>query len=212
MPNITQIEVFNQPTELYIPLSVAQPTTVTTVASPNSQSTLEDMITLVEKDILVNALGLTIYNELQTALNDLLAADQKWRDLVEGVEYDGKIWEGLNTNYSLLAFAIYYMFVNQNTQFLTAVGVGQPNAQNSTIVTPFYKLTNAWNKFTSKYQDGATESPNITYSGGVYFEDWFSQSESVYVSLYRFLVDKKDDYGWDLSNFTYYDKINSFGL
>lgn len=212
MPNITQIEVFNNPNEIYIPLSIAQPTTVTTVASPNNKTALEQMITLVEKDILVNALGLDIYNELQTALNDLPNADQKWRDLVEGVEYDGKIWEGLESDYSLLAFAIYYMFVNQNTQFLTAVGVGQPNAQNSTIVTPFYKLTNAWNKFISKYQDGALESPNITYTKGVYFEDWLDSSGNVYVSLYQFLLDKREDYGWELANFTYYENVNSFGL
>lgn len=212
MPNITQIEVFNKPTELYIPLSVAQPTTVSTVASPNNKAALEEMITEVEKDILINALGLDIYNELQTALNDLPNAAQKWRDLVEGVEYDGKKWEGLQNDYSLLAFAIYYMFVNENTQFLTAVGVGQPNAQNSTIVTPFYKLSNAWNSFISKYQDGAMVNPNITYTNGVYFEDWLGTQNKVFVSLYRFLVDKKDDYGWELSNFTYYENVNSFGI
>lgn len=212
MPNITQIEVFNNANELVIPLASNQPTTVSSVATPNNKSALENLIVEVEQDILINALGLTIYNELQTALNDLLNADIKWRNLVNGVEYDGKKWEGLSSDYSLLAFAIYYLFLNGNTQFYTALGVAQPNAENSTMVSPTYKLTTAWNKFISKYQGGSTEYPTISYTNGIQFTDWKGHSNKVFVSLYEYLVDKKEDFGWEFDNFTYYDTKNTFGI
>jgi len=212
MPNITQIEVFNKANGLNIPLASNQPTTVSTVASPNTHSALETMITKVEKDVLINALGLDIYNELQTALNDLANADIKWRDLVDGVEYDGKVWEGLSNDYSLLAYAIYYTFINQNTQFNTAVGVAQVQSENSSIVNPAYKLTNALNEFITKYQKGFLNHPLITYKGAVQFIDWCNSDKEVYVSLYRFLNDNKEVYGWGLDSFKFYETENTFGI
>lgn len=212
MPNITQIEVFNKPNELFIPLASEQPKSFSTVSSPNNQEALTNAITLVEQDILLNVLGLSIYNELQTALNDLPNADQKWRDLVEGVEYDSKKWEGLSNDYSLLAFAIYYFFLNSNTQFNTAVGVAQINSENAQTVSPSYKLSNAWQKFITKYQNGYRSTPNVVFSNGVYFEDWSNSDNSVFVSLYTYLLDKKEDFGWDLNNFKSYENINTFNL
>ena len=215
MPNITDFTFFNKPNVLNIALATTQPSTVTTVANPSNQKGLENTITAVENDVLINSLGLTIYNELQTALEDLPSADQKWKDLVNGVEYDGKKWEGLDNDLSLLCFATYFLFMNGNTQFQTAVGIVQVNSENSNVVSPNYKLANAWQAFVDKYQGSKATSPLVYNINGSTFTDYYGiNGSSVFVSLYEYLVDKKDDFSWSPEDFVLYNKNanNSFGI
>jgi len=199
--------------DLYIPLGVDTISGTVNTNSPNNKTALEDCITEVEKSILLNALGLTAYNELQTALADLPSADQKWKDLVNGVEYDGKVWIGLNNPKSLITYAVYYFFLTRISQgFYTAVGVSKPSSENATLVTPAYKLAASWQAFLKKYQSGYLKEPFFSNVNGVDFIDWFGCSEEIEVSLYRFLSDKKEDYTFDASKFSVYESINSFGI
>lgn len=211
MPNIITYEYFNKANDLNLPLAANQPTSVSSVASPNNQAALTNMISEVEKDILVNALGLDNYNALQIALSDLDNADQKWKDLVNGVEYDSKIWEGLNNDLSLIAYAVKFLFLNGNIQQNTAVGVTNVNSENASIVSPNYVLVNCWNKFISKYQGGENR-PNIYSHNGVNVIDWYGGSSDVFVSLYKFLEDNKEDYNFDGSNFMQYESKNTFDI
>lgn len=210
MPNITDTSNFIN--DLFIPLAKAQPSGSVSDSSPNNQDALINAITVVERSILINALGLTIYNELQTALLDIDNAAQKWQDLVKGVEYDDKVWSGLDNPQSLLLYAIYYSFLSDNSDFYTAVGVAKPQSENANNVTPFYKLSSANHNFINKYQTGCLEYPQVykTYKGT--FIDWVGASDNVDVSLYQFLQDKKDDYSFDASKFKTYRVQNSFGL
>lgn len=199
--------------DLFIPLAKATISGTVNTESPNNNVALQSMIDVVEKDILVNALGLTLYNELQTALLDLPNADQKWKDLVNGVEYDGKIWEGLDNPKSLLLYAVYYFFLSDNSAgFYTAVGISKPNSENSQLVTPAYKLATAWQTFLLKYQKGLKLCPDITYKNGVEFVDWFGNDNDVNQSLYQYLTDKAIDFGWDASKFRVYENVNTFGI
>lgn len=213
MPSIITYEYFNKNNDLYLPLAVQQINSSNSISAPNSQKALTDLITIIERELLLNALGLTDYNLLQVALLNLPIADQKWKDLVNGAEYDGKVWDGLKAEHSLIAYAVKYFYLNQNTQFITSVGVAVPNSENATTVNPDYKLVNCWTKFIEKYQGNYNGCPDTYYKNGAFVTDWVGYDmDRINVSLYQFLIDKKDDYSFETSNFLVYENKNTFGL
>lgn len=207
MPNIVQITDFQQANSLNIPLSNDVPVSNAATQSPNSKKYLEDLIIEVEKTVLLNAFGLSMYNELQLALADIdnpLYASYK--KLVQGEEYDSKYWDGLKP---LLDYKVYEEFLISSNNRLSSLGVAQTNVQNATLVTPAYKIANASQKFAKKYQGGYLETPIITDN----FIDWFGQNDDVEVSLYRYMIDKKTDFPlFDIYKFRTYETQNSFGI
>lgn len=211
MARITELTQFVG--DIYIPLAVGQISSTPNLATPNNEAVLTAKIDEVEKLILLNALGLSNYNELQTALSDLDNADQKWKDLVNGVEYDGKLWEGLKHSKSLLVYAIYYEFLCDNNRGrFTVNGIAKAKDENKEFVNPNFKLVDAYRKFIEKYQKGYCFEPRISYIDGVRFTDYSVNTEDVIVSLFQFLEDKKDDYSFDKSKFKTYQNINTFDL
>lgn len=68
--SICTISHFQKSNELYIPLSVADPVSNASQASTDNQDYLTNLISVVEKNILLNALGLATYNTLQLAISD----------------------------------------------------------------------------------------------------------------------------------------------
>jgi len=212
MPNIIDLSYFQRANALNIPMSVEVLVANPSLETPNSTNALTELISKVEKSILVNALGLTTYNELQLAIADLnnpLYA--KYKKLVEGEEYDGKIWSGLNYEYSLLAWKIYETFLFDTNRQLTGIGNIEVKPQSATLVTPAYKLANANANFIQQYQGGYMKYPKI-YNDGE-FIDYFGCSDDVEVSLYRYLTDKQADFSdVNLDNFKVYESINSFGI
>jgi hypothetical protein len=214
MPQIVTIAYFQKANDLNIPLGTANAVANPTLATPNSTNALTLLCTRVEKSLLLNALGLTTYNELQLALADIdnpLYASYK--KLVEGDEYDGKVWNGLEYDYSLIAYRIYEMFVTETNERLTSVGNTQGNPEKSTLVSPKYKIANANANFISQYQGGYLNEPIVYDLPNGQFIDWFGIDNDVNVSLYRYLTDKLTDFpGLDLSNFKVYDTQNSFGI
>jgi|GEM_PF-2490208 hypothetical protein len=212
MPQIVTKTYFQKANELYIPLSVTAPVSNASMQSPSNVSYLDNLCIKLEKSILLNALGLTAYNELQTALADINnPLNAKWKSLVQGENYDGKVWEGLSNDYSLIAYRIYEEFVTDTNDRLSAIGTTQVNPQNASLVIPNYKIANANNNFIQKYQGGYLEYPFIYNDGN--FIDWFGNQENVEVSLYQYLLDKKNDFSSiNLEKFRVYDTKNSFGI
>jgi hypothetical protein len=211
--SIITISHFQKANELYIPLSVAVPTSNSSNATPNNNAYLTALIDKDEKQVLINALGLATYNTLQLALADInnpLYASYK--KLVEGDEYDGKIWNGLEYDYSLLAYKVFEDFVTETNKRLSAVGTVEVNPQGATLQTPAYKIASANNAFILQYQDGYLNEPIISDDG--MFIDWFGQGDGVFVSLYRYLIDKKTDFvDWSEEKFRpSHDIKNSFGI
>lgn len=196
--------------DLAIPQAIAQPSI--TSNTPDNVDAVTDCIKHVEKDLLLNALGVTIYADLQAALPITDGSVQKWKDLVNGVTYDGKMWDGLKDEKSLIAYAVYYNFLDENSSFWTTLGVEKPKAENSQSVNPAYKLATAWQKFLKKYQNGLCIEPLRYKTTGATFTDYYGNNEDVNVSLYQYLRDNKEVYGWEDSNFKYYEQRNSFGL
>lgn len=213
MPNIIDTTYFQKANGLNIPLSQSAPISNVAMQTPNNAQALELLITKVEKSILLNALGLSVYNELQLALADIdnpLYASYK--KLVQGDEYDGKVWNGLNYDNSLIAWRIYELFINEANTTLTAVGTANINPEKANLVTPHYRIANANANFIIQYQGGYLKYP-IIYED-VNFVDWFGGCEdSVEVSLYQYLVDKVAEFNdLDISKFKIYSTQNSFGI
>jgi hypothetical protein len=107
MPNIVNITYFQKANDLNLPLSEDRLVANPTLQTPNSKTAIEDLITRVEKKLLLNAFGLAMYNELQLALADIenpLYASYK--KLVQGDEYDDKVWAGLDNDYTFIAYKI----------------------------------------------------------------------------------------------------------
>ena len=211
MPNIITIQYFKKANELNIPLSVAVPVSNTSNATPSNEGYLTNLIAREEKSILLNALGLATYNTLQLALADIdnpLYASYK--KLVEGDEYDGKVWQGLSNDYSLLAYRIYEVFVSETNRRLSAIGSVQVNPQGAETTTPAYKIANANQNFINKYQGGYLIEP-IVYDN---FIDWFGQNNDVEISLYQYLLDKQADFvGFKIDEFRVIcESQNSFGI
>jgi hypothetical protein len=212
MPQIVTITYFQNPNELNIPLGVAQAVANPTLATPNSASALTSLCVKIEKSILLNALGLATYNTLQLALADInnpLYASYK--KLVQGDSYDGKVWQGLNYEYSLIAYRIFEQYITETNEHLTGVGNTQGKPERATLVSPKYKIANANQQFIEKYQGGFLDYPFV-YNDGE-FIDWYGNQETVEISLYQYLLDKKADFAdFDIEKFKTYETKNSFGI
>ena len=210
MPQIVNKSYFNKQNILYIPLASEAPLPSAVTSTPNDGTYIDALCIEIEKTILVNALGLTTYNELQLALADIdNPLNASYKKLVNGDEYDGKIWVGLKYDLSLIANAVWIEYVMQKNTNLSAVGNSQVNLEKGTLVTPMYKIANASASFIKQYQGEYLNEPIIIGN----FIDWQGCNDSVEVSLYRYLSDKKTDFpNVDLNKFKFYEQINSFGI
>lgn len=208
MANIIDLTYFQKANQLNIPLSQSAPISNIAMQTPNNQQALQLLIDKTEKSILLNSLGLTTYNELQTALSDL-DTYPNFKKLVEGEEYDGKVWQGLKDTESLIAWRVLELFLQNANSQLTAVGTANINVEKGNLISPIHKIAIANQTFLYKYQGGYINNPIV--SGN--FIDWFGGCDNVYVSFYQYLIDRKEDFvNLDFSNFAVYEVKNSFGI
>lgn len=203
MANIIDLSYFQQADDLNIPLSQNVPVANPSIATPNSTAFLTNLITEVERSVLLNALGLAKYEELQIALeNPPLTGDLN--NLVNGDVIDNRKWDGLK---KLLAYAVYQAYMSpENQSFLTGLGSVQTNPENANLVTGSFKIAHASNQFIKRYQKGYCMYPHV-YGNVV---DWIGGANRVdpEMSLYEYMVLKNYDLKW----FKAYEQINSFGL
>jgi len=193
---------FNNQNYIHIPLAVVDP-----LATPNNATELDYLCTKLEKEILLNALGLSLYNEIK-AITDIDTADEKFKKLIQGDEYDGKIWLGLDNDDSLIANYIYQEFVTQTGIRLSATGAKKVNAENATNQTPKYLIAGAHQNFIKQYQGEYLTTPFIENN----FIDWYG-CNNVEKSLYGYLMDKRTDFtNWKSEYFKIYETKNSFGI
>lgn len=211
MPNIINLTYFKH--NLFIPLAEEMSSIPSSQSAPNNVDALQTLIDALEKYILINALGVSVYNELQTALDDLDNADQIWKDLINGCEYDGKIWIGLKEDNSLLANAIFSEFLQSDSNgFYTSLGIAKPKPTESGLVTPKTKIVSTYNTFLTKYQSDYKCISDVYETSYGTFVDYYGNNEETYVSLYKFLKDKEADYGVDMTKFKIYQPINTFWI
>ena len=212
MPQIIDKSKFTKANELNIPLAVENIVANPALATPNQATYLTELCIKIEKSLLQNALGLATYNTLQLALADInnpLYASYK--KLVQGEQYDGKVWVGLNNDYSFIAWRIYEQFLFDTNSQLSGIGNVEVNPQGANLITPAYKIASANANFLLGYQNGFLRFP-IVYNDGE-FVDWFGCNSDINVSLYQYLNDKSSDFtDVDLGKFRTYESQNSFGI
>ena len=193
---------FDNQNYIHIPLSVADPS-----STPNNATELDYLCIKLEREILLNALGLSLYNEIK-AITDLETADEKFKKLIQGDEYDGKIWLGLDNDDSLIANYIYQEFVTQTDIRLSATGAKKVNPENATNQTPAYLISGASQNFIKQYQGEYLTIPIVTDN----FIDWYG-CNGIEKSLYGYLMDKQSDFAnWKPEYFKIYEAKNSFGI
>ena len=195
---------FNNQNFIQIPLATTEPN------SPNNASELDNLCIKLEREILLNALGLTLYNELK-ALTDVtieLPENVRWKKLVQGEEYDEKVWLGLDNDDSLIANYIFQQFTTDTNIRLSATGATKVNAENATNQTPAYLIAGAHQNFIKQYQGEYLIDP-ICYDN---FIDWYG-CNGIEKSLYGYLMDKREVFPeWDNTKFKVYETKNSFGI
>lgn len=171
------------------------------------------------RQFLKDALGYELYKDFDSNIeNGVLKVNalQKWKNLLNGVEYDGKKWQGLIYTeglykHSILANFVFYHYVNDNVTTLTSFGETSVNTQNSSSVNPNQRLVTIWNEFVSENQLLQNDTL-FCYSEkyGIPFYDWYNRSNNKIVSLLQFLEDNKIDY--PTANMKEYRFKNQFGL
>lgn len=185
---------------------------------PNSGSEIDYFIAKYERLLLINCLGVEVYEGLKTALEDLDNADEKYKNLVNGVTYTkgGKsyVFDGLR-GFGLDSFIANYVFckyLENDNSYYSTTGTVKSDSANSKNFEPTQKYIDNWLEFLSKYQNSNdVNSPEYYVSNGVIVGvDYFGASDSVMVTLEQFLKDHSKDY--NVGTFKRYDSINSFGI
>jgi hypothetical protein len=210
MPQINTKAQFQKSNWLYIPLSKDFITANPSLETPNNTSYIDNLCIEVERNILINSLGVDLYNELQLAIaddyvNPLYADLEK---LVKGDTYDGKVWRGLDYDFNLIACKIKEEFLRQTANSLTGVGVVKVNPQGAENISANADITKANISYITQYQGTATKFPKVKDNT----LSWIGLTNSNEVSLFRYLCDKQAVLNWDASNFVFDGMINNWGL
>lgn len=180
---------------------------------PNSEGNNQELVEAIEifePECLVTVLGYSLYEELKPELLKQPfvpgageTADQKWIDLVNGTGQ----WQGLK---KVTVPYIFYMFLQNDNESYTGVGVAQENPKGAERVSARNKAVKAWREF-HKQTVGAQESMRVErrdsirgpMTGVIYHFD-----VDKYWSLYKFMYENSDTYtNWapsKVSNITHY--------
>ena len=203
---------------VFIPNAVAQPSIGSNTATSIDQ--LKAEIDEREDELLLSFLGqeqkvelLAQFNTDGTWKDDAL---QKWKDLVDGVDYEGKHWNGLRytigtKKISLIAFYVYFWYLKEDFSTYSTTGIQVAQSENALSQLPNEKQTSAWNKFVNMYNGGSFYGRDYNFSSnwnGTMLRWNIGQNNEV--SLHDFMNAKSDIY--DLSFFKHYDLINSMNL
>lgn len=184
-----------------------------------SETTLTQAITQYEKEILIKLLGYKLYSLLQADISGGAPVTQKYIDLVDGKEYTLTYngteylvkWEGLaNTaKQSLIAYYVFYKYVERNITSFYGTGVSQANVQEGwQRVNPASKMVNAWERMRELY--GKIPPEYKQYYDAPILGANMSLVYELSGSAYNFLLTNKTDYlDWV---FTPLWNLNQFGI
>jgi len=192
------------------------------VGSPTVITNLDSFITRYERQLLLNALGVTLYDKLQVALLDLENSEKKWIDLVNGTNYTNingnvKRWIGLKgfDKQSVIAFYIFTEYLRDDNETYATTGVVKNDSKNATNKSATPKFIKAYNQFIESYQGCVSvNSPVIVVNGfGTIGYDWYG-SGGVDVSLLRFLTESNElnETAYPDFEFMFYYNHNSLGI
>lgn len=204
--------------DVFIPNAVVQPSigsnTPTSIAQLNAEiDQREYEFTL---SFLGDAQNTELYDQFETDGTWKTSALQKWKDLVDGVEFDGKKWNGLRytigaQKISIIAYYIYFFYLKEDFATYSTTGIQVAKSENATSQLPNEKQTTAWNKFVNMYDGANIQQRNYSFS-----RNWnglmlrWNQGERNQVTLLDFFRAKSDVY--DTNFISYYGLINPYNL
>ena len=204
---------------VFIPNSIVNPSLGGN--SPDAITQLDMEIAEKEHELLIAFLGqeqtIELLNQFETDGAWKPSALQKWKELVDGVTYDNKKWNGLRytiggKKISLIAYYVFFHYLKDDFSTYTTTGINVARSENSVTQDPNGKQVNAWNKFISMY--GCNDRYGTDYS---FFSNWNgfgirwgANRNNNEITLYRFMQDNADDY--DSSFFTHFNVINVYNL
>jgi hypothetical protein len=186
------------------------------IPQASTDAQLTQAITQYEREILIQLLGYKLYSLLIADCTLSVPATQKYKDLVDGADFTHSWggeditlhWNGLqNTDLqSLIAYYVFYKFVERDVTRLYPAGVAVSNEGNSFVrVSPVNKLCAAWERMRELYGKIPPECK-------CFYGNPFTPS-SVYncdASAYNFLLANSTDYpDW---KFTPQWNLNAFGI
>lgn len=172
---------------------------------PNSN---DDFDVYLEKGcylFLYNLLGAKLFNDLKNNLDSEMNlksdAEQKWKDLFFGCEYDNKYFEGLIQEHStfkesVLAQYVFLYWLKDNKDIFSGIGSVIVNGKNATNVNPSDRFNTVWNNVVSKV--GVIRYihhlANISYCHHTRFIDYLDNYNDDFISIRQFLKDNTDKY------------------
>jgi hypothetical protein len=127
------------------------------VGTPAIGELVDWFIAKYEPLFLRNVLGYELSKAFLAGLNEYMV-DQKWTDLLEGVEYTDtqskvRTWQGIVAEYpslignqSPIANYVYYWFVQNNHSQTAAMGEVKSQNENAAAYNPGQKMVRAWNE------------------------------------------------------------------
>jgi hypothetical protein len=186
---------------------------------PTSDTSLTQAITQYEKEILISLLGYKLYSLLQADLVLGVPQTQKYKDLVDGVEFTQEFqgeditlkWGGLaNTELvSLIAYYVFFKYVERDVTRMYGSGVSMATEGQGWVRTSAVnKLCATWERMRELYGKIPPEyRPIYTRPvSGVNLPCVFNIDPSAYNFLYANIDDYPD---WI---FTPLWSINGFGI
>ena len=197
---------------------------------PNLNEMDSDVLTDLNIDIdkyvrqlLRDALGAELFKDLDSNITDGVLnvdATDKWKNLVNGVEYVKDevtyTWKGLTYTEgafkgSLLAKFVYFYWLRDSVSLLTGTGEKNITAEGAISVNASQKLISVWNSFIEEYQFVDFDCyPSVYYKNNVPVIDYLGASVNGYVSLLTFLTDNETDY--PNAPLKVYETMNQLGL
>ena len=192
--------------ETYLTREMYTPNTGGGVDISSASNKVAEYIDKYARLLLQNALGNVLFAQLDGQIlegNLKSDADQKWKNLVNGVTYnyfgESYTYKGLLTiegafKDSVLAYYVYYHYLVDNLTQKTSIGETISSSINSTRANSSPKARRVWNKYVELYQGGKSRvQGTLTFKKGIPFYDYFTDNNG-YVSLIQFLEHNDTDY------------------
>lgn len=230
MARVTDITYY-QKLEGFIPN--AEDITPQPVGSPMVDNVVLDFLNKYDRELTLNALGVTLHDALTLALDDLPGADQKWKDLVTGRNYtiDGIVyrWDGLRgyLKASLVSFYVYSKYLRSDEITYTMTGMLRNESDKALLAIYRNKDVIAWTMFLQQYQGDLyyqyrnyynyhyhSSKRYLTYDESVALYNSHVFEKSVQASLFQYLNDANtlDPTAFPDFQFKLYPPRNRFGI
>ncbi len=181
---------------------------------------LEEVIVESERQLFSSIFPRALYLEFESALADLPNADQKWKDLISGVDYtkNGILvrFEGLRgyLKDSLVAYYVFCEYMKRDDSYYSTTGTTKSKQSGAVNYGGSRKYNDSWNTFIKYYQNDIALNGAKYYTddyGCIVFVDYYNQdSNANFITLETYLKDQEADFEGYV--FPRYERENYIGV